>query len=113
MNKREQYNLRFEKLDIPDWGIKYFCSEMQSSNDAFHLSDLLNHVSNREPEDLLEETDNVLNGSFFEKYYVPDGALFTSGVTIVPPKAVINEAYEISLLELKALLEEWIDFVNQ
>lgn len=112
MTKRELYRLNFQKLNIQNWGIRFTCTSFSpSTSGSPQLAMLLDVLSDREPDSLLEEIESALNGDDFEEIYRPDSSTVDK-IEIIPPNAIINESFTISLTELKALLEEWIEFVD-
>jgi len=112
MTKREQYNLNFEKLKINGSYFRFGCSSYNALiHGSLQLSSLLDVLSNREPDGLLEEVNLALSGQCFEDIYRPDGSSIDK-VEIFPPNAIVNDSFTISLIDLKELLEEWISFVE-
>lgn len=112
MTKQELYKLNFEKLNIKDWGIRYGCTSYSNNvTGSSQLASLLDTLSDREPDYLLEEINLALSGGDYEEYYSPDMSGVES-VRISPPNAIINDDFSISLIDLKELLEEWIEFVE-
>ncbi len=105
---KEKYSLSFQKINW-DSRIRYSCfSANNSINGSPQLANLLDVLSDREPDGLLEEVNLALIGGDYE----PDMSSVDT-IRITPPNAIINDSYTISLIELKQLLEEWIEFVKQ
>ncbi|ARS34594.1 hypothetical protein [Pontibacter actiniarum] len=107
MTKREQYKLTFNKIKN-----RVYCGQSEITTESYFLCSLLNQLSDREPEYLLDEIKLAVAGQDFDAFYSVDGALFSDGVHIQPPNAIINEKYEVKLVDLKQLLDEWIAFVR-
>lgn len=112
MTKREQYKLNFEKLKIDNSYYRYGCvSSNTTINGSPQLANLLDVLSDREPDGLLEEVNLALTGGDYEEYYSPDMSS-VDNIKITPPNAVINNSFTISLIDLKKLLQEWIAFIE-
>lgn len=113
MSKREQYKLNFEKLKLDNSYYRYGSSSSDNSiNGSLVLANLLDVLSDREPNGLLEEIELALNSGDFEEVYRPDGSS-ADKIEIIPPNAIINESFTIALVDLKILLQEWIEFIEQ
>lgn len=111
MTKGEQYKLGFTKSHISGWGILYHCTQTEVTNDSIYLARLLNTLSNH-AEPLLEDVETALTGTPEDEYYTFNVSSVDDSVRFLPPNAIINGDYTISLVNLKALLEEWIAFCN-
>jgi hypothetical protein len=112
MTKREQYKLSFDKMNIPNWGVRYTCTQTQVTDDSIYLSQLLDLLSVRQADEFLYELNNALSGAYFEEYFSFNASSIDYSVRIMPPNVVINGTYSITLNNLKELVEEWVQFIN-
>jgi len=110
MTKQEQYKLKFEKINTPIKRVMCTCRQMQVTNDSIYLCRLLDDISDKSPQYLLNEINNALINGSYEEYFEPDGSL--ESVRINPPNAIVNENYKITLTDLRELLIEWITFCD-
>ena len=98
---------------MPSGRIRYSCNpaiRTATPDISFHLANLLDTLSNREPHLLLEEIVNAINNKEFEEFYSPDNSPISDSIQLVPPNVVLNQLVTIELTDLKSLLEEWIQF---
>lgn len=115
MTKQEQYKLRFNKIGYDANKTYYRCNMVETNQESLALSELLNNIGNY-PDGLLDEIHSAQNGQYFDEIYSFDMALGDFGLKIIPPNAVVEQmgySYTMSLLDLKLLLEEWTDFIEQ
>jgi hypothetical protein len=112
MTKREQYGLRFERIKSDGFSAYFSCSPSSNINGSGELALLLDLLSDNEPRFLLDEVQLAITGGVFEEYYSPDNAQGYNGVRLAPPNAIIHNSFTIPLIELKALILEWITFVE-
>lgn len=112
MSKRQQYNLTFSKITTSGFSDSFVCTRAVKTTEALVLSGLLNSLGEREGPQLLEEIEHALNNLPFEEYYTADGVILSDGVQIIPPNAIISQQIQLSLIELKSLIEEWVEFIN-
>ena len=95
MTKREQYKLNFEKLKIDNSYYRYGCvSSNTSINGSPQLANLLDVLSEREPDGLLEEINLALIGGDYEEYYSPDMSSVDI-IKIIPPNAIISHSLKL------------------
>src|SRR5690349_11674030 len=107
MTKREYYNLQFFKKSIPGFSTRYYCDVKEKTTVNIYLSSLLSDLGEKESPYLLEEIENALNNRHYEQYYTIDGSMGNNDLEILPPNALIHNEFEMPLLELKQILEEW------
>nr|WP_294943644.1 hypothetical protein [uncultured Mucilaginibacter sp.] len=112
MSKRQQYNLSFFKIKTPGFSDSFVCTRTVKTAEALVLSGLLNSLGEREGPLLLEEIGHALNNLPFEEYYTADGVILSDGIQIIPPNAIVSRQIQISLTELKGLIEEWVEFTR-
>lgn len=111
MNLKERYKLNFEKNNIDSWGEHFRCYQTDETQESFALSTLLTKLNKIEARLFSDEIQRSLNGESFEENYVINGDISNhNSIEIIPPNAVIDKFLEISLLELKELLNDWINF---
>lgn len=112
MTKREYYNLEFQKINAPGFSSRYFCGVKESTIANNYISTLLSDLGRKESPYVLAEIENALNSKYYEQYYTLDGSMGNNGLQILPPNALIHNEFEICLLELKEILEEWIEYIK-
>lgn len=112
MSRRQEYNLNFNKVNSSVFSPLFICIGNENTAGSLELASLLRSISDKESDGLLEEVNLALTGGDYEEYYSPDGSAVDT-IKITPPNAIYNDYYTISLFDLKELLEEWIDFINQ
>jgi hypothetical protein len=112
MSRKDKYKLVFSKVvSKTSFRVRCFCESTISDNTSDELATLLNVISDREGEFLLEELNLALSGGDYEEFYTPDGVVMTNdGVQITPPNVIINDSAELPLSEFKLLVEEWVEF---
>ena len=89
----------------------FVCIGKENVQDSLQLASLLRSVSDKEPDGLLEEVALAIAGGDYEEYYSPYGSAVDT-IKIVPPNAIYNDYYTVTLIELKQLLQEWISFIE-
>lgn len=112
MTIKEQYKLIFSKMKMEGFSDSFMCTGSSYVNGSLQLATLLRALSDKEPDGLLEEVNLALTGGDYEEYYSIDMSSVDT-IRMIPPNAIINNSFSISLIDLKQILEEWIYFINQ
>lgn len=60
---------------------------------------------------LIEDIESIIQGGDYDETFLPDFG--DCVIRFDPPNAIFNEDFVIPLLELKMLLEEWIQFMKK
>ena len=111
MTKREFYKLQFSKIKTTGYSDSFICIGSNTVVGSLQLANLLDVLSDREPDSLLEEIELTINGGYYEEIYRIDGSSVDK-VELMPPNAIINDDFTIALTDLKELLEGWIQFIS-
>lgn len=111
MTKSEQYGLTFSKQKTTGFSAMYNCGGSDSIAGSLILANMLEVLSDRESDGFLEEVDLAISNGDFIDVYRPDSSS-VDVFELIPPNAVINGSFTIALIDLKELLEEWIDYIN-
>jgi len=129
MSKHQQYNLVFQKLKVSDnvyWAVCRVTHGGENSPLEGELRSILGSSNEGEGlvDTLLEETNKILTGTWSGFEENGDNTFFTETNESIRLDLVDGYAYlgqedygwnqlpRISLIDLKAILEEWISFRN-
>lgn len=113
---KEKYSLRFSKIRNNDNSIFYSCVGNTNIEGSIILSHLLQTAASDEAETLLEEIEYAIVGKNDEEDYLFDQNSST-WIEFSANNAIVYDGggifkHQISLINLKQLLEEWIEFVK-
>lgn len=117
MSIKDQYHLSFSKIrSTEDNSIFYSCDGNNEIQGSIVLSELLQSISDKESDTLLEEVEHAISGTNDEEDYLLDQDSST-WVEFNSPNAIIYGggglySFTMTLLNLKQLLEEWIVFIQ-
>lgn len=111
MTKREQYQLRFYKV-YSDNRIEYMCDHTGQNAKYNRLALKLSLMHKIECEALIETILDAENGEYYETDFVlnADTASDEDGIEISYPNVIIDNQLSISFIDMKILLQEWIDY---
>lgn len=114
MSKKDEYGLEFLRIST-NGKIGYSCRRKNGIVDQNNLLQFLSSLDVKDAEFLLKEINSYLNNS-------PNPAWTTYHSMVLEhidlqidyPNLVVDEQpYTFPLVDIRDLLEEWIDFINQ
>lgn len=110
MTKREFFGLNFYKVRDAFGDINYFCEREIVGN--YSGLQILNFLNDGEVDYFIEEIVRALNNGIYPEIFLYTDGIGTDEVKIIPPNMIINDTCTVSLVDMKALLLEWKDFIN-
>lgn len=110
MTKREFFRLNFYKVRDTFGDIIFFCEREVIGN--YSELQILSHLSKNEIDGFLHDIDYDLISGVFPEIFIYSDGIGADEVKIIPPNMIINDICTISLVDMKALLLEWKDFIN-
>ena len=113
MTKREQYGLVFQKnKNTIDGSDVFFCRKPGKVDKHDYLKFFLNQLDDIEVKGLRDDLDEALKGNYYEEYFVSDG--IPDSIHLKYPNVTFEYVdLTLPMVDLKALLQEWLDFINQ
>lgn len=114
MTKREQYELIFFKSKSPSWGSEIYCCKKDGAVNQFsHLQFIQRLTYKAELNGLISDLEDALKGKCYEQYFCTDA---TEDITIEFnfPNVIFGERdLVITMLDLRDLLMEWRNFIDE
>ena len=117
MTKREEYQLKFQKIESDDWSTYYDCVGAETDGRSLFIATILRgHNDSGATETFIEEIDLAESGQFqdMDEFWQPDSLTDSFRCFIVPPNIVLgkNHRYTLPLQDFRELLQEWLDFLK-
>lgn len=110
MSQKEQYHLHFSTTNYGSTTLPR-CTSFGTLKETPYLAALLDTINIEEAEDLVEEITLAISGAIFDPHFSLD--VSPVSLEIQPPYILIDNEVTISLVDLAALLEEWICFCKK
>lgn len=108
MKMSKKYGITFKKIILKNYS--GFKCEYSTIPGSYCTADLLETFRVEAPY-LLAEIETILKGEHYDEIFLPDFGF--SELRFDPPNAIFNNDFMIPLVELKILLEEWIEFMKK
>lgn len=108
---KNKFNLIFEKKR--HWfSVDYDCYTKYPNHEYARLASKLSLMTPNECEGLVESINDADNGQYYEEFFAldADSASDDDEIHISPPNIIIDNTITISFVDMKMLLQEWIDF---
>jgi hypothetical protein len=117
MSRREEYKLKFQKIEDTKWSTYYHCDGTTGDNRSLFIATILRgHNDLNTTEIFLEEIDLALAGKFedMDEFWQPDSLTDTERCYIIPPNIILGkeQKYTLPLQNFRELLQEWLSFLN-
>ena len=112
MTKREQYNLIFYRKTNSDGTTKRIIASEPNYSGPNSWLTFINALSHDEIQDIVDTITTIHNGGVYDPdFMLSDG---TEAFTIVfnSPNFIIEGVLTINMLDLQALLQEWLTFTG-
>lgn len=109
MTKREFFGLNFYRIKTTLGRYKNICKREVVGE--FSSLQIIAQLERIEIEALLSEIEQAIVGGYYEDYFNSDGTS-ADEIRIIPPNIIINQVCTVSLVDMKALLNEWLNFID-
>lgn len=110
MTKREQYGLEFINWIDPITKSNVKICRREGVNEYNELQ-IINRLNIFEIQSFIKDIENAQAGKYYDEIYSTD-SIDDQLIEIQPPDIVINTICTIPLQDMKAILEEWLDFMQ-
>lgn len=113
MVKSRQYQLQFVKGKSGSFS-EYRCDSLPGDLLNMSLAKKLSQMHKIECKGLIEVLEDVQGGKHYEPFFAIDAdtASDSDGIEISPPYIIIDTIHSVDIVEMKQLLEEWLEFIN-
>lgn len=111
MSKREEYNIKFYKIIVDGRPKNIF-----DTNEAIGINKNLSFIfflHRKEIEALIWEINSIQQNQAYDPDFLTNSEVYGSfEVTFSNPDFYVSGENTINMKDLKLLLEEWLDFIN-
>lgn len=113
MSKSEEYNIKFYKITIDGGRIRYIFDTKEAIGNYKSLF-FISSLASVEVEALIWEINSIQQNVPYDPDFMEQSEIYgIFEVTFSNPDFYVSGENTINMNDLKLLLEEWLDFINE